>query len=174
MYSIPDPVVSLNKGAVQSWLDYATLTAESAEKLLDFQFQSSRAALADALDAARTLSGAKSPQEWVQSATEVAQPAGDRSMAYARHLQALVSTMQSEYTKFFDSKMTDFNKQLSGAIEQVSKNAPAGSDFAVAAFKSALSAANQAYDVAAKAGKHLTEITETTIAPAPTGRKKAA
>lgn len=174
MYSIPEPVVSLNKGAVQSWLDYAALTADSAEKLLDFQFQSSRAALAEALDAARTLSGVKSPQEFVQTATEVAQPAGERSMAYARHLQALVGSMQTEYSKFFDSKMTEFNKQLSGAIEQVSKNAPAGSDFAVAAFKSALSAANQAYDVAAKAGKHLSDLSETTIAPAPAGRKKAA
>jgi phasin family protein len=174
MYTLPESVASLNKGAVQSWLDYATLTADSIEKLFDFQFQSARAAMAEALDSVRTLSDAKTPQEVAQLAGAAAQPASERTLAYARHLQAMMVSMQGDYTKFFEGKMGDFNKTLSTTIEQMSKNAPAGSDFAVAAFKSALSAANQAYDVAAKAGKQLTELTETAVTPAPTGRKKVA
>ena len=40
--------------------------------------------------------------------------------------------------KFFEARAAEFNKNLVGILDKVSKNAPAGSDVAVAAVKSAL------------------------------------
>lgn len=176
MYAIPEQLTSMNKGAVQAWLEFTHLTADSTERLVDFQFRSSRAALAESLDALRALTGAKDVQEITQIVTTAAQPAADRSSAYARHMHALVTEVQKEYTRFFDGRVADVNQGISGMIEQLAQNAPAGSEVAVAALKSALSAANQAYDVASKTGKQITEVTEATLQAAPFagGKKKAA
>ena len=52
------------------------------------------------------------------------------------------------------------NKTLASTLDKVTKNAPAGSDVAVAAMKSALAAANSAYDSVTKAVKQVTEMAE--------------
>ena len=54
---------------------------------------------------------------------------------------------------------------MSAAIDNAAKSAPSGSEFAFAAVKSALTAANQAYDVLSKAGKQVVDMTEATSAP---------
>ena len=51
-------------------------------------------------------------------------------------------------------------------LDKVSKNAPAGSDVAVAAVKSMLAAANSAYDNMNKVAKQATEIAEANVAAA--------
>ena len=53
-----------------------------------------------------------------------------------------------------------------GLLDKYAKNAPAGSDVAIAAVKSALAAANSAYDSFAKVAKQATEIAEANIAAA--------
>jgi hypothetical protein len=64
------------------------------------------------------------------------------------------------------------------ALDKFAKNAPAGSDVAVAAVKSALAAANSAYDSLTKVAKQATEIAEANIAAATAAvgkeKKKAA
>jgi hypothetical protein len=69
-------------------------------------------------------------------------------------------------TKFFEVQAGEFNKNVVGFLDKVAKNAPAGSDVAVAAVKSALAAANSAYDSFAKVAKQATEIAEANIAAA--------
>jgi len=60
--------------------------------------------------------------------------------------------------KFLEGQAVEFNKNLVGLLDKVSKNAPAGSDVAVAAVKSALAAANTAYESFNKVAKQATEI----------------
>jgi hypothetical protein len=55
-----------------------------------------------------------------------------------------------------------------GILDKVSKSAPAGSDVAVAAVKSALAAASTAYDSFNKVAKQATEIAEANFAAATT------
>jgi hypothetical protein len=64
---------------------------------------------------------------------------------------------------------------MAAALDKAAKAAPTGSEFAFAAVKSAMTAANQAYDALTKAGKQVADMTEATINSAPgTPRKKAA
>ena len=48
-------------------------------------------------------------------------------------------------------------------LDRVSKNAPAGSDVAVAAIKSMLAASNSAYDNLTKVARQATEIAEANV-----------
>jgi hypothetical protein len=57
---------------------------------------------------------------------------------------------------------------LNNMLEQALKNAPAGSDVAVSAVKSAVAAANSAYENLTKAAKQMTEMAEDNVAAATT------
>lgn len=178
MYGIPEQLVTFNKSNIQAFLDYAHLAADNAEKLVQFQYKTSQAAFTETINNVRSLAAAKDAQEFGALATAIAQPAAENSLAYARHVQTLVAEVQGEFAKFFDTHVSELNKRVTVLVEQASKSAPAGSDVAMNAVKSALSAANQAYDAATKAGKQIAEMTEASIQSVATNgagsRKKAA
>ncbi|HEX6003786.1 MAG TPA: phasin family protein, partial [Burkholderiales bacterium] len=48
-------------------------------------------------------------------------------------------------------------------LDGIVKNAPAGSDLGIAAMKSAIAAANKAYDSLSKAAKQMTEATQSNL-----------
>ena len=80
-------------------------------------------------------------------------------------------------TKLVDVQMGELNRSFAAAVDKAAKAAPTGSEFAFAAVKQAVSAANQAYDAITRAGKQVAEMTETTVtatANAVSPKKKAA
>ena len=76
-------------------------------------------------------------------------------------------------SKVLEAQLTEFNKAVGGVLDKVSKNAPAGSDVAVAAVKSAIAAANSAFDSVNKAAKQVAEIAEANVAAATNATVKA-
>ena len=54
-------------------------------------------------------------------------------------------------SKVFEGQVAELNKGVATALDKAAKSAPAGSDVAVAAVKSAIAAANSAYDSMSKA-----------------------
>ena len=65
--------------------------------------------------------------------------------------------------------------EITRLVDKAAKSAPTGSEFAFAAVKSAMTAANQAYDALTKASKQVADMTEASISTAPSAsRKKAA
>jgi hypothetical protein len=65
-----------------------------------------------------------------------------------------------------EAQVSELNKNLTLALDEAVKTAPAGSDLAVNALRSAIAAANTAYDSMTKAAKQAGEITEANIAAA--------
>src|SRR5262249_37739523 len=105
--------------------------------------------------------------------TAASQPALERAIAYSRSVYEVAAQSQSELVKFLEARAAEYNKNLVGVLDKVSKSAPAGSDVAVAAVKSALAAASTAYDNFNKVAKQATEIAEAnlTAAAAPSSHK---
>jgi len=72
------------------------------------------------------------------------------------------------------------NKSVVMLMDKLSANAPAGSDVAIAAVKSAMAATNSAYDSFTKAVKQATDLAEANVTAATAnvvkqaGKKKAA
>ena len=105
------------------------------------------------------------------------QPAVEKLIAYSRSVYELSAGQQAEFTRLAEGQAAEINKTFVGLLDKFAKNAPAGSDMAIAAVKSAFGAATTAYDTFAKATKQATEIAEANIAAATaavTNVKKAA
>ena len=179
MYVTPDQVVATNKAGVEALLGLAHAQFAAFERLSALTFNATKSAFEDSISHAKALLNAKDVQEFVNLNVAAAQPSLETFISYSRSVYELSTQQQGEMTRLLEAQAGEFNRNLVGLLDKYAKNAPAGSDVAVAAVKSALAAANSAYDSFAKVAKQATEIAEAnmtaaTAAVTKEGKKKAA
>ena len=178
MYVTPEQIAANNKAGVEALLYLANANFSAYEKLAALQFNASKAAFEETVNHARALLNAKDIQEFVNVNVAAAQPNLEKAIAYSRSVYELATQSQGEFTKFLETQAGEINRNMVGFLDKFAKNAPAGSDVAVAAVKSALAAANSAYDSLSRVAKQATEIAEANIAAASAAvgkdKKKAA
>jgi phasin family protein len=173
MYNAPEQLASANKTNIESLLTFANTAFASAERLAALNLNTARNLLEDTVSNAKTLMGAKDIQELMNIQAAIAQPTVEKAVAYSRSLYEIATQTQEELTKVFEAQFAEANKTMTSALDNAVKNAPAGSDVAVAAVKSAIAAANSAYDSMTKAAKQVAEIAEANVAAATSATVKA-
>lgn len=164
MTAIPNQFSTLGKAQLDTALRFATVAAESAEKLVDLQIKSARAAFSDGARNVKALTEIKDVAELPAWTNTNFQPGVDKATAYARSLYDLASGAQSEISALLEAQMAEFNKQVTAAMDAAVKSAPAGSEAVIPAFKSVIGTANSVFESIAKAGKQLTAMTEANLA----------
>jgi phasin protein len=125
------------------------------------------------------LADVKDPQELAQLKNTLAQPNLEKATSYVKSIYDAAAATQSEINKLVEEQVSEFNKQVVTGLDKVVKSAPAGSEIAVAAVKSAISAANSAYDNLSKSAKQFAEMSQANIEAATSqvvhaSKKKAA
>ena len=61
-------------------------------------------------------------------------------------MAAIAAGTQAEFTKAAETQIAETNRKVISLVDEVSKNAPAGSENVVAAFKASLGNANAGYE----------------------------
>ncbi len=173
MFATPEQLASVNKANVETVLTLANTAFASAERLAALNLNTARSVLEDSVANAKALLGAKDLQQLVTLQSTLAQPAVEKAVAYSRSVYEISAQTQEEFSKVFESQFNELNKAVASALDKAAKSAPAGSDVAVAAVKSAIAAANSAYDSMSKAAKQVAEIAEANVAAATTATVKA-
>ncbi len=171
MYVTPEQVVASNKAGMEAVIALAHAQFAAFERLSALNFNATKSLFEESVGHTKALLGVKDVQELVNLNTAVAQPAIEKALAYSRSVYEVANQTQSEVTKLFEGQATEYNKSMVGLLDKVARNAPAGSDVAVAAVKSALAAANSAYDSMTKATKQATEIAEANFSAATSAAK---
>ena len=77
-------------------------------------------------------------------------PMAEKAAAYGRHVQTIVTEATADRTKTFEGKAAEGQKAFADAMENMTKNAPAGTETAVAAIKTAMSNSQSAIEAAQK------------------------
>ncbi len=162
-----------NKANVETMLTIANTAFASAERLAALNLNTARAILEDSVANAKALLAVKDVQQLVSLQATLAQPAVEKAVAYSRSVYEIATQTQEELSKVVEGQFSEINKNVASALDKAAKNAPAGSDVAVAAVKSAIAAANSAYDSMTKAAKQVAEIAEANVAAATTATVKA-
>jgi len=177
MYVTPDQVSAVGKANVEAALGFAQSGFATLEKLSALNFNATKSVFEDSMSHAKALMNVKDVQDLVNVNVAATQPAIEKMIAWQRSVYELASQSQAEYTRYFEAQAQELNKSTASYLEKFAKNAPAGSDVAIAAVKSAMAAANSAYDSMTKAAKQATEMAEANMAAvtaAATPKKKAA
>ena len=166
MYVTPEQIQAASKTNVESFLAVANAQFAAFEKLTSIQASAVKTAFEDSMANTRALLGAKDVQEFVSLQNSFAQPAIEKAIAYSKSVYEVTTGANAEMSKVAERRVAEWNESFANLLDKVSKNAPAGSDVAVAAVKSMLAAANSAYDNMTKAAKQATEMAEANVAAA--------
>jgi phasin family protein len=166
MFTPFEQFAAANKASVDSLLALANTALASAERIASLNLTTARSLLENSVSNTKSVIGAKDPQEAINMTTAQIQPAVEQILAYNRSLNEISKQSKDEVSNLLESQFGDFQQQVSSLIEQASKNAPAGSDVAVAAVKSALEAANAAFGNMKNVVKQAADITQSNIAKA--------
>ena len=173
MYTTPEQFAAANKNNVEALLTMANTAFASAERLAALNLNTARSLLEETVANAKSLLSAKDVQELMSIQASLAQPSVEKAVAYSRNVYQIASQTQEEIGKILEAQFAEVNKNVTSALDNAVKNAPAGSDVAVAAVKSAIAAANSAYDSMTKAAKQVAEIAEANVAAATSATVKA-
>ena len=175
MTNFPQELNTVAKAQIESVLRAATLAAESAEKIAAVQFKAAKSSFDDSVKQMKAFAAVKEAAELQALGAKFMQPDMEKANAYAKELYESVAASSSEFAKLFEDQVASVNKQAIVAVDAMLKNAPAGSEPMVAAFKQMMGMAHQAYDGFMQSVHTIGSTVEANIAaaaPAPTSRKK--
>ena len=133
---------------------------EGVEKLVELNLQLARAAIGEAAENGKAALSAKDPQELLALQVGLLQPAAEKAAAYGRHLYDIATSTGAEVTRVAEATASDVQSRFLAAVDNAAKNAPAGSENAVALMKSAVGAANNAFEGMQKAIKQASDTAE--------------
>ena len=155
-----EQIVASHKATLETLFGLTNKAFEGVEKLVELNITASRAALSEAAAHTQAVLSVKDAQELLALQASVLQPLAEKTAAYSRHLYDIASGTGTELSKAFESQTADAQKAFANLVDSAAKNAPAGSETAVAVMKSAVSAANNAFESVQKAVKQASDVAE--------------
>ena len=140
--------IETNKANLQALEGITSQAFAGVEKLVELNLAASKTVLAESMSHAKAVLGAKDAQEVLALQSALVKPLTDKSAAYAEQVKTIVTDSSAELKKAVEAKTAEAQKAITGAVENLVKNAPAGSEAAVAAFKNAMTAGQNAVESA--------------------------
>ncbi len=156
----PEQLVAAQKANVETLFGLTHKAFEGVEKLVELNLQVAKAALGEVAETTKAAMSVKDAQELMALQASLLQPTAEKAAAYSRHLYDIVAGTNAEVTKVAEVQIADAQKKVLSLVDNAVKNAPAGTENAVALVKSAVAAANNAYETVQKAAKQATDIAE--------------
>ncbi|MES2296939.1 MAG: TIGR01841 family phasin [Pseudomonadota bacterium] len=167
MFAIPEQFSNATKANFESQfaiLNALTATAfEGMEKLVELNMTAVKASLEESSSATRQLLSAKDAQEFFAVSAAQAQPSAEKAMSYGRQLASIAAGTQAEFSKAAESQIAETNRKVISLVDEVTKNAPAGSENVVAIIKATIGNANAGYEQLSKTTKQAVEALETNL-----------
>ncbi|WP_296949052.1 phasin family protein [uncultured Massilia sp.] len=167
MFAFPEQFSNATKANLESQFALmsalTTKTFEGVEKLVGLNLSTAKSALEDSSANARQLLGAKDAQEFFALSAQQAQPTAEKALSYGRQLASIAADTGAEFSKAAESQIAEVNRKVISLVDEVTKNAPAGSETYVSALKTAITNANAGYEQFSKTSKQAVEAIESNL-----------
>ena len=155
-----EQVLSAHRANVEILFGLGSKAFEGVEKLIELNVQTAKVAMTEAADATRAALSVKDAQELFALQAGLLQPAADKAAAYSRHVYEIAAATNDEVAKVAEATATEAQAKFLAVVDTAVKNAPAGTENAVALVKSAVAAATNAYEGVQKAAKQAADVAE--------------
>jgi len=155
--------IAAQKSGVQTLTGLSEKAFGSFEKLVELNMAATKAIISESIEGLQALMSAKDAQAVMALQSSLVQPMAEKAASYSRHLYEIVSGASAEFSKTLESTSAESQKTVAALLEDSLKNAPAGSEAAVAAIKSAMSTSTTVVESAQKAAKQAVQLVETNI-----------
>ena len=155
-----EQMMAAQKANVETLFGLTNKAFEGVEKLVELNMQVAKTMLAESAENTQAAMSVKDAQELLALQASLLQPAAEKAAAYSRHLYEIMAGTNAEVSKVAEATMSDSQKKMLAVVDNAVKNAPAGTESAVALVKSAVAAASNAYESVHKAAKQASEVAE--------------
>jgi phasin family protein len=174
MYSPTEQFADINKASYASAVKLAELSLEKAERFTKLNLQAAKVALEQGAYTANAVAGIKDVQELVAVRAKLTEAGVQNVMGYSRGVYQIASEAQADFSALAEQALAMYTKSMAAWVEKAAKNAPAGSDVAVTAFKSTVAATTAAFDQFAKATKQVVSFADASVRAAANNAAAAA
>ena len=169
-----EQLIAAHKANVETLFGLTNKAFEGVEKLVELNLQVAKASLGEVSDHAKAVMSVKDAQELLALQASLLQPAAEKAAAYSRHVYDITAATNAEVNKVAETQIAEAQKKFLAVVDTAVKNAPAGTENAVALVKSAVSAANNAFESVHKAAKQAADVAEANFQAITTSATKAA
>ncbi|MDB5929549.1 MAG: phasin family protein [Polaromonas sp.] len=158
-----DELIATQKTNLEAFAGLSEKAFASFEKLIELNMAASKALMTESFGNLQALAGAKDAQALIALQTEMLKPMAEKAASYSRHLYDIVSGSNADFSKVLESTTAESQKTVTALLESSLKNAPAGSEAAVAVIKSAMAAGTNAVETAQKSAKQAAQMVESNL-----------
>jgi phasin family protein len=168
-----EQLIAAHKANLETLFGLTGKAFEGVEKLVELNLQVAKAALGEAAENTKAVMSVKDAQELVALQTSMLQPVAEKAAAYSRQVYDIAAATNAEVGKVAEATAAEAQQKFTTLVDTAVKNAPAGSENAVALMKSAVAAASNAYETVQKAAKQASEVAEANFQAITTSAVKA-
>jgi phasin family protein len=179
-----DQILAAHQANLEAAFGVAGKVFEGTEKLMELNVQAAKAAFTEVQGNTRALLSVKDAQELLALQASLMQPAAEKAASYGRHVYEITAATGAEVSQAAEVQVAEAQRKLMGLMDSAAKNAPAGTDNVVSFVRSAVAAANNAFEGVQKAAKQAADVADANFqamsntaiagAKASTGRAKRA
>ena len=155
-----EQVLASQKASVETLFGLTNKAFEGVEKLVELNLQVAKAAMGEAAETTKAALSVKDAQELLALQAGLLQPAAEKAAAYGRSVYEIAATTGAEVGRVAEATAADAQAKFMSVVDNAVKNAPAGTENAVALVKSAVAAATNAFESVQKAGKQAAEVAD--------------
>jgi|SRR5690625_620592 len=136
------------------------------EQLVNLNMELFKTSLDEVSEKTQQAANLKDAQQATSFATELSQPTVEKAVDYGKNVFEIISALQSDIAKLAE-KQVDLNQQQAAEwVDQMAKNAPAGSEGSIALLKSSIVSFGNLADNAFKAMRQAAELHEANVSAA--------
>lgn len=158
-----EQLLAAQKANIETLFGLTQKAFEGVEKLVELNVQATKTALDESASHAQTLLSVKDAQELLALQASLVQPLAEKTLAYSRQLYELASRTGAEFGQAAENQATDAQQKFMAVVDNVARNAPAGSETPVAVMKNAVAAATSAMETVQKAVKQASAMAESNL-----------
>jgi phasin family protein len=162
--------VASQRAGIETLSDVWTRTFGCIEKLTELNLRACKSTLAENQAIAVAVLSTKDPQELFALQAKRTQAAMDEARSYWRHVSNIMFNTQAELAATAEAQFRQRQRDAQALVDTIATSVPVGSEAAVNALQSAVTAAGEATNAtiqaSKKAAKQALEIAENNVAAA--------
>jgi phasin family protein len=160
----PEQLVSAQRGNVTTLFALTNQAFHGFQKVIELNLQVVKSTLVEGEASWQEALSGKAPEALLTSQVNATQLVSEKVLSYSRHLYEIASGTQVEFLKVAQAQYEQHNRSAQTLVDGFAKNAPAGSEAAITALKSAYSTASLTYETVRKAATQAIELAQSNFA----------
>ena len=155
---------SANAAGIEAFERFAGAAFAGAERLAALNLNTARNLLEQGVATSRALLDAKDPESFAALQAKLSRSDTGEAAEYSRRVVEIASETGAKVSQLVESGVADFRVSLDQALDRAADKAPAGADIALNSLRTALAAANAAFDNMNLAARQANDLAEANMA----------